>query len=1010
MLAAVKVYEPEVQRFISSSLREQWGDNWFERLADQQIEALQETIKLAAEQGRSTGDLQGPLGKWRSRKVSVSRGRDPSKLLEAVDFPFIVDANRDLFWADKGPRFVDQQRIKMENVYRARNSASHQDDRPFNDMSAQRGIREASLVLKAIGSGEAEQLDNAANDRDPIASVEASPVEQAEPGDRLELERAEIERIGSNWTELRRWFGHDSGRRTRHPDAWRRSPDASAERERQQQQERRLERERAAIERINSDWTELRRWFDQDSGRRTRHPEARRLLNAETERERQQQQERRLERERAAIERINSDWTELRRWFDQDSGRRTRHPEARRLLNAETERERRQQQQRRLEEEHAEIERIGSNWTELRRWFGHDSGRRTRHPDAWRRRVNAEKKLERQQQQERRLEDERAEIVQIGSSKTELRRWFDQDSGRRTRHPDAWRGSPDAEAERERQQQHERRLEEERAEIERIDSDWTELRRWFGQDGGRRNRHREPWERLLSAERDQQERAEIERIGSNWPELRRWFGQDNGRRDRHAEAWRRLPDGEADRERQQQEQRGLEEERAEIERIGSNWPELRLWFGQDGGRRARHPEARRLLNAETERERQQQQERRLERERAEIERIGSDWAELRRWFDQDQERREEHPEAWGRLEQERRQDPRRRTRFAVGALIVVAIVVAGIVMLIAPDDGGNADSLIARPANRVDEAQAGTSGTSATSGSEGGSEGPVRTTEPSTTGTSTTVKPPSQDPQPVGSPVDSLVVSAGASHSCMLMMDESVECWGSNKFGQTNAPSGSFSFVSAGGAHTCGIRTGGTVVCWGWNEYGQTNAPPVSFRSVSAGLRHTCGIRTGGTVVCWGWNEYGQRDAPSVGSFTSINAGFYHTCGIRTGGTVVCWGWNEYGQANAPPGSFESVSGGFRHSCGVRSISDSAYCWGSNEFGQSNPPPGGFTLVSAGQDHSCGLRATGTVMCWGSNEYGQSMSSSGFASVSAGARHTCGLRTSGEFACWGSNGEGQLER
>jgi alpha-tubulin suppressor-like RCC1 family protein len=72
-------------------------------------------------------------------------------------------------------------------------------------------------------------------------------------------------------------------------------------------------------------------------------------------------------------------------------------------------------------------------------------------------------------------------------------------------------------------------------------------------------------------------------------------------------------------------------------------------------------------------------------------------------------------------------------------------------------------------------------------------------------------------------------VSAGAYHTCRLLTNSVVGCWGYNAFGQATPPGGTFSQVSAGGNHTCGLHTGGYWTCWGANGYGQLNGLRVSL-------------------------------------------------------------------------------------------------------------------------------------------------------------------------------------
>ncbi len=261
-------------------------------------------------------------------------------------------------------------------------------------------------------------------------------------------------------------------------------------------------------------------------------------------------------------------------------------------------------------------------------------------------------------------------------------------------------------------------------------------------------------------------------------------------------------------------------------------------------------------------------------------------------------------------------------------------------------------------------------------------------------------------------------VSAGDNHSCAVMADFSVDCWGNDDDGQLSPPSGLFTSVSAGGkyevsanrAHSCGLKTDGAIECWGADDDGQvTDAPSGSFVSVSAGGRHSCALRAAGTAVCWGRDDSGQATAPAGSMFTSVSAGGGHSCGLTTGGDVRCWGWDGGGQVTgAPSGSFVSVSAGGGHSCAVRA-DGAAVCWGWNGVGQvSGAPSDSFTSVSAGEWNTCGLTTGGAVRCWGWIGGPAAGAPSGpFASVSAGAGFWCAVRIDGGAVCWGWDDDGQ---
>ena len=172
--------------------------------------------------------------------------------------------------------------------------------------------------------------------------------------------------------------------------------------------------------------------------------------------------------------------------------------------------------------------------------------------------------------------------------------------------------------------------------------------------------------------------------------------------------------------------------------------------------------------------------------------------------------------------------------------------------------------------------------------------------------------------------------------------------------------------VTAGALHTCGLLANRRVACWGHNGFGQLTPPAGAFAQVAAGTAHTCGVRSDGTVACWGFNDDGQA-MPPAGAFAQVAAGDAHTCGLRSDETVACWGRNSEGQAAPPAGAFAQVAAGGRHTCGLRS-DGTVTCWGDNVDDQATPPAGAFTQIAASLAHTCGVRSDGTVACWGRND------------------------------------------
>jgi alpha-tubulin suppressor-like RCC1 family protein len=277
---------------------------------------------------------------------------------------------------------------------------------------------------------------------------------------------------------------------------------------------------------------------------------------------------------------------------------------------------------------------------------------------------------------------------------------------------------------------------------------------------------------------------------------------------------------------------------------------------------------------------------------------------------------------------------------------------------------------------------------------------------------------------------DAVAIGAGSYHTCAVLGDGTVRCWGGNEFGQigngTSAPqvvrtpatvvglAGAVA-VSAGFTHSCAVLGDGTVRCWGLNDLGQlgvgvitSSLIPVAVAgigaavAVSAGGGHTCALLSDGTVRCWGWNQYGQLGVGTVagsptpvtvGGLTGVvalSAGGLHTCALLSDGTVRCWGWNQYGQlgdgtvaGSVTPVSVVglagavAVSAGDFHTCA--SLADgTARCWGLSGAGalgdgtttDSSTPVVVSGLdtavaVTAGRDHSCALLSDGTARCWG---------------------------------------------
>jgi alpha-tubulin suppressor-like RCC1 family protein len=194
-------------------------------------------------------------------------------------------------------------------------------------------------------------------------------------------------------------------------------------------------------------------------------------------------------------------------------------------------------------------------------------------------------------------------------------------------------------------------------------------------------------------------------------------------------------------------------------------------------------------------------------------------------------------------------------------------------------------------------------------------------------------------PVTVSSISDVITVGNATYHSCALLSNNTVKCWGNNDWGQLGdgSTTSSTTPVTVSGIsnataitvsknrHTCVLLSDNSVKCWGLNTYGQlgdnstTNrTTPVTVSGISTaiavtgGRSHTCALLSNSTVQCWGYNYYGQlgngstilqdqqRTTPvtvsGISNATAISAGDYHNCALLSSNTVQCWGSNGAGQ------------------------------------------------------------------------------------------------------------------
>jgi hypothetical protein len=102
--------------------------------------------------------------------------------------------------------------------------------------------------------------------------------------------------------------------------------------------------------------------------------------------------------------------------------------------------------------------------------------------------------------------------------------------------------------------------------------------------------------------------------------------------------------------------------------------------------------------------------------------------------------------------------------------------------------------------------------------------------------------------------------------------------------------------VDANGGHTCAVLGNGAVKCWGLNTWGQSGLNVGNSNPVGFAARQVC---AGGPNDCIGDapGEMGNTLPPAIAANVErISAGFRHNCALLATGQMHCWGSNEEGQ------------------------------------------------------------------------------------------------------------------
>jgi alpha-tubulin suppressor-like RCC1 family protein len=259
-------------------------------------------------------------------------------------------------------------------------------------------------------------------------------------------------------------------------------------------------------------------------------------------------------------------------------------------------------------------------------------------------------------------------------------------------------------------------------------------------------------------------------------------------------------------------------------------------------------------------------------------------------------------------------------------------------------------------------------------------------------------------PEPVVGIVDAQGLAVGAAHACATLAADSARCWGEGHLGQLGdglahgdsdltgvavpvdvldadgSPGAAITQITAGAQHSCALMSDRSVWCWGMGLYGQVGDG--SFHhgfegagvvrkltrvlalddatQVSAGGSQTCALRASGRVACWGHSGLSPDTAVPVDVCGSegaiqISTGSDHVCALLASGKVVCWGYggggnlgdgveyNDQLEGSVKPvtvvglSAVSEIAAGARQSC-AKTSSGKLYCWGDGRDGALGDP------------------------------------------------------------------------
>lgn len=269
-------------------------------------------------------------------------------------------------------------------------------------------------------------------------------------------------------------------------------------------------------------------------------------------------------------------------------------------------------------------------------------------------------------------------------------------------------------------------------------------------------------------------------------------------------------------------------------------------------------------------------------------------------------------------------------------------------------------------------------------------------------------------------------ISTGATFSVGVDNNGKVYVWGKTKISRKidiakDMPSqkelGKVISVAAGYDHVMALNEDGEIISWGSNRMGQTKAPSEVGRKkivqIAAGYQMSYALTEGGEIINWGndnLNDVNVTRKKGNGHIQKIAVSNTTLMALRDDGTVVHMG-NQKSDVSRVPEDLTDVVDIAASSNAVAALKEdgSLVIWGKANRSEKEVPEIDGKIVSlfGGRLHFTALTDKGNVYSWGDNNYGQVKVPSSLKNVTAiygGYYQNYAVTEKGDVKTWGLKG------